>query len=141
MDEEKIINHLQLIQEPIGRMSSTSAVYKGFSAAILAGMATASYTDINQWAMMIAFVPILSFLSLDIYYLRTERKFRYLYEQIRNEQCIPNYSIRTALQKDEIKKAKAGIVSCICSPSILLFYVPILACCALLVRLKFIQML
>ncbi|GAA6479576.1 hypothetical protein ACG0Z4_10360 [Enterocloster aldenensis] len=141
MDEEKIINHLQLIQEPIGRMSTTSAVYKGFSAAILAGMATASYTDINKWAMLIAFIPILSFLGLDVYYLRTEKKFRFLYEQVRNCGCAPDYSVRTALQKQELKKAKAGIWDCLCSPSIWLFYVPILVCSGFLVALKFMDVL
>ena len=50
--EEKIA-YLQLLQEPISRMSSTSAIYKGFSSAILAGLASASFSDISLWAMII----------------------------------------------------------------------------------------
>ena len=123
MDENKIA-YLQMIQEPIGRMSTASAIFKGFAAAIVAGIAALSYCDVNTCILGLSFVPVLLFALLDIYYLQLEKKYRYLYEQVRTGEHEVDFSMK--LSKDK-KAAKARIWDCIKSPSIWLFYPTMIA--------------
>lgn len=118
------VEYLQMIQEPICRMSTISAIFKGFAATIVSGIAAISYTDVNIWILALSFIPVFLFLALDIYYLKLERKYRYLYEQVRTEAHEINFSM--VLTKDN-KAARARIVDCIVSPSIWLFYPAMIA--------------
>ena len=128
--------HLQLLQEPIGRMSTISSIFKGFSAAILAGLASASIADINIWALMIGLLPLFSFLVLDIYYLRIEKSLRYRYNMIAKDKAKVDFMINPKLNKKEKKEAKARVMDCLKSPSIYLFYGPVLLCAIALFILK-----
>ena len=123
MDENKIA-YLQMIQEPIGRMSTASAIFKGFAATIVAGIATISYCEVNTWVLGLSFVPVLLFALLDIYYLQLEKKYRYLYEQVRTGTHAVDFSME--LPKDK-KAAKARVRDCIKSPSVWLFYPAMIA--------------
>ena len=69
------IEYLQMIQEPICRMSTISAVFKGFAATIVAGIAALSYNDVNPLVLALSFIPVLLFFALDMYYLRLESKY------------------------------------------------------------------
>lgn len=73
------LGYLQLIQEPICRMSTISAIFKGFAAAIVGGIAMISFKYINLIVLGLSFLPVFAFAMLDIYYLKLEKKFRYLY--------------------------------------------------------------
>lgn len=117
--KEGKVEYLQLIQEPICRMSTISAIFKGFAATIVAGIATLPYKDLNTWILLLSFIPVLSFAILDIYYLQLERKYRYLYEQVRKDAHDIDFSMDIHCDK---KAARARIRDCIKSPSIWLFY-------------------
>lgn len=121
-NEEKKIAYLQMIQEPISRMSTSAAIFKGFSATIVAGIATITYKDLNIWVMALSFLPVLAFAVLDVYYLMLERKYRFLYEQVISGEHKINFSMHPILTKGEKIKARARIRDCIKSPSIFLFY-------------------
>ena len=123
MDENKVA-YLQMIQEPIGRMSTASAIFKGFAATIVAGIAALSYSEVNTWVLGLSFVPALLFALLDIYYLKLEKKYRYLYEQVRTDEHEVDFSMK--LTKDN-KAAKARVSDCIKSPSVWLFYPAMIA--------------
>ena len=118
MDEHKIA-YLQMIQEPISRMSTASAIFKGFAATIVAGIATLTYRDVNIWILGLSFMPVLLFALLDIYYLKLEKKYRYLYEQVRTDEHKVDFSMKLTVDDNA---AKASILGCIKSPSIWLFY-------------------
>ena len=136
-DNTDLIAHLQLYQEPISRMSSISAIFKGFSAAILAGLASASFTEISKWALLIGLMPLVSFLCLDIYYLMLEKRLRYKYKMVANGKEKIDFLIKPRIEKIEKKDAKAGVIDCLKSPAIYLFYIPVLLCAAALVIMKF----
>lgn len=121
-DDEKKIEYLQMIQEPICRMSTISAIFKGFAATIVGGISAISYKDVNLWILGLSFLPVIAFAALDIYYLQLERKFRFLYEQVRLEKQDPDFSMRLTNDPVEIISAKAGFWDCVKSPSIFLFY-------------------
>ena len=120
--ENNQIAYLQMIQEPIGRMSTNSAIFKGFAAAIVAGVATVTYSAVNVWVLGLSFLPVLAFAILDVYYLTLERKFCFLFEQVRKGEQDIDFSMKLTTDPVEILRAEARAWDCMKSPSIYLFY-------------------
>lgn len=120
--EEGKIEYLQMLQEPICRTSTISAIFKGFSATIVAGITALSYNDINVCVLGLSFLPVIAFAILDIYYLMLERKFRFLYDQVRKNKHDIDFCMKLTSDAAEIKFAKARIFDCLKSPSIYFFY-------------------
>ena len=114
--------YLQMLQEPICRMSTISAIFKGFAATIVAGISAISYSTTNVWILGLSFLPVLAFAVLDIYYLKLERKFRFLFDQVHLDQPTIDFSMKLTNDPLEILSAKARTWDCIKSPSIYLFY-------------------
>lgn len=117
--KEGKVEYLQMIQEPICRMSTISAIFKGFAATVVAGTAALPYNEVNTWILGLSFAPVILFAFLDIYYLRLEKQYRFLYEQVRSD--IHEIDFSMELTKDN-KAAKSRICDCVKSPSIWLFY-------------------
>lgn len=122
VNSEDKLGYLQLIQGPICRMSTISAIFKGFAATIVAGIAMISYEEVNVLVLGLSFLPLLAFFALDIYYLKLERKFRLLYNQVVDGIHPIDYSLKLKFTKEELRDAKATNWECIKSPSIYLFY-------------------
>ena len=114
--------YLQMLQEPICRMSTISAIFKGFAATIVAGISLISYSTTNLWVLALSFLPVLAFAILDVYYLKLERKFRFLFDQVRLDKHEIDFSMKLTNDPLEIISAKATTLDCIKSPSIYLFY-------------------
>ena len=114
--------YLQMLQEPICRMSTISAIFKGFAATIVAGISLISYSTTNLWVLALSFLPVLAFAILDVYYLKLERKFRFLFDQVRLDKHEIDFSMKPTTDPLEIISAKARTFDCIKSPSIYLFY-------------------
>lgn len=121
MSEDKKA-YLSLIQEPIGRMSTASSIFKGFAATIVTGIAALSYSSINIILLVVSFIPILTFAALDIYYLRLEKMYRGLYDDVLNDEHPVNFSMAIPTDAAFKKRAKLSIWQCMKSPSIWLFY-------------------
>lgn len=128
--------YLQMLQEPICRMSTISAIFKGFAATIVAGISIISYETTNIWILALSFLPVLAFTIMDIYYLKLERKFRFLFEQVRNDQHPIDFSMKLTNDPLEIISAKARTWDCLKSPSIYLFYPLMIAVLITVVLLK-----
>ena len=131
--DDKRIAYLQMIQEPICRTSTTSAVFKGFAATIVAGISALAYSDVNVFVLILSFLPVCLFLCLDLYYLKIERRFRYLYEQVRTNEKDVDFSMSINVSD---KKAQARVIDCVKSPSIWLFYPIMIAILVVVVILK-----
>ena len=121
MSNDKL-QYLQAIQQTIGRMSTNSAIFKGFAAAVTSGIIMPSYEGMNIWLLVLSFTPTIAFFALDVYYLSLERRFRYLYEQIRTDQHDVDFSMRLPNEPLDLLVAKARLWDCIKSPSIWMFY-------------------
>ncbi len=134
--KEGKVEYLQMIQEPICRMSTISAIFKGFAATIVAGIAVISYCEVNLLVLGLSFLPVLSFAVLDIYYLILERKFRFLFDQVRLEKKEIDFSLKLTKDPIEIRQAKARVRDCIKSPSIFLFYPLMLLILSIVLILK-----
>ena len=129
--------YLRMIQEPICRMSTVSAIFKGFAATIVSGISLISYSKINIWILGLSFLPVLVFAVMDIYYLGLERKFRFLFEQVRNDKNAIDFSMKLTDDPLEIISAKASVWECIKSPSIYLFYPVLLLILIIVLILKY----
>lgn len=128
-DTGEILSYLQMIQGTIDRMATSSAIFKGFTATIVAGgVSVISFLDVNGWILFLSFIPVLCFMSLDVYYLQLERRYRFLYEQVRTNQKDLDFNLRPPQVKEILiidDKENVRIWSCLKSPSIALFYIPI----------------
>lgn len=137
---ETAITYLQMIQATIDRMSTSSAIFKGFAATIVAGVSAISFGDINKWILLLSFTPVLCFLILDVYYLRLERRFRYLYDSVRMGEKEVDFDLRPPKVRDILetnRKANVTIAACIKSPSILWFYIPMILICFIVTIMNF----
>ena len=135
MSEDKRA-YLQMLQEPICRMSTISAIFKGFAATIVAGISAISYASTNIWVLGLSFLPVLAFAVLDVYYLKLERKFRFLFDQVRMDKHEIDFSMKLTNDPLENISAKARTWDCIKSPSIYLFYPWMIAILVVVMILK-----
>lgn len=111
-----------MLQNNISRMSTTSAIFKGFSATIVAGIAMISYQQQHTVVIILSFVPVIIFAVLDSYYLKLERKMRYLYSLVRDGKHITDFNMDINVEKKDYKRARLRIVDIVKSPSICIFY-------------------
>jgi len=75
--------HLEFVQNAITRMASNSFLLKGWTVTIAAALFALAAKDTNRRFAELALFPSLTFWGLDAYYLRQERLFRRLYDELR----------------------------------------------------------
>jgi hypothetical protein len=80
---EDRIKHLEFIQNAIGRMAGNSFLLKGWSVTLAAALVALAAKDTDLRFSVLALIPPLIFWGLDAYYLRLERLFRALYDDVR----------------------------------------------------------
>ena len=131
MDEK--LKHLEMIQNIVNRMASSSFLLKGWTVIFVAAVLGFSLKDSNAPYLWIAAIPACSFWALDGFYLRREKLFRKLYEKVRKSKSDDlDFSMDTSLVEHEVKNW-----FCVCrSKTIWLFHLPILAVIILVVCLK-----
>jgi hypothetical protein len=76
------IKHMEMIQAVVGRLAGNSFLIKGW-AITLAGVFFGFAVKDLAWDLALAgFLPTLAFWIVDAYFLRSERLFRALYDQV-----------------------------------------------------------
>ncbi|SDG83419.1 MULTISPECIES: hypothetical protein [unclassified Duganella] len=75
--------HLEFIQASIGRMSGNLFLLKGWSVTLIAALFALAAKDTNKAYIVVAYFPLFIFWFLDGYFLAMERRFRSLYEHVR----------------------------------------------------------
>lgn len=83
---EQKIKHLEMTQDVIKRMASNSFQLKTWTIGILSAIVTLMDKSQANYFMPIITVPIFLFWGLDAYFLRLERLYRQLYEDVRQRQ-------------------------------------------------------
>ena len=94
--------HLEFIQATISRMSGNLFLLKGWSITLIAALFALAAKDTNRAFIVVAFFPLIIFWFLDGYFLSMERRFRSLYEHVRQlrEEDI-DFSMNTETYKNE----------------------------------------
>lgn len=91
------LKHLELIQNIINRMASNSFLVKGWCVTLVSVLLALESQSSNAKYLLVALLPALMFWILDAYFLRQERLFRKLYDEVRilDEKTI-DFSMNTS---------------------------------------------
>ena len=81
--DEAFTKHLEFIQNIINRMSNNSFLLKGWNVTVSSAILALIIGNPNPLFAIVALLSSLSFWGLDAYYLRQERLFRSLYDDLR----------------------------------------------------------
>ena len=118
--KDQVIKHLEMIQGIINRLGNNSFLIKSWSMTlIVAAMVLIARHDLqNPYIVLVFILPILGFWILDGYFLRQERLFREVYDEIRQQD-------HTDFKMDVIKhknKPKCSRISAMFSITLFIFY-------------------
>ncbi|MFF3864164.1 hypothetical protein [Micromonospora sp. NPDC001898] len=80
------VKHLELIQAIVTRLGNNSFLIKGWTLAIGSAFFVVATNRLSWKIVAVAFAPIVIFWMLDAFYLRQERLFRKLYDEVRRPQ-------------------------------------------------------
>ena len=75
--------HLDFLQGAINRMSGNLFLLKGWTVTLIAALFALAAKDSNLIYAALAYFPLLTFWTLDGYFLAQERCFRALYDHVR----------------------------------------------------------
>jgi len=76
------LEHLKMVQGVISRMAQNSFLIKGWSVTLTVGVLAGAAASKDPRLALLALLPALVFWGLDAFYLRQERLFRALHENI-----------------------------------------------------------
>lgn len=117
---EKVIKHLEMTQAVINRLGSNSFLLKGWSMTVIVAtmVLIARYDMQNPCLVLAVMLPVLGFWILDGYFLRQERLFRQVYDEVRQQDD-------TDFKMDVIKhvnKPQCSWLSAMLSVTLVIFY-------------------
>ena len=99
---DKKIKHLELIQGVVNRLSTNSFLLKGWSVVLVSALFALSAGDSNAAFVFLAYIPASVFWGLDGYFLCEEKKFRKLYDRVRQlEEAEIDFSMDTTGVEDQ----------------------------------------
>lgn len=112
--------HLDYIQAVIGRMSSNLFLLKGWGVTLIAALLALAAKETDGTHLTIAYFPLVIFWLLDGYYLSQERRYRALYDYVREiEESKVDFSMSTL----QFANARGGSwVAALTSKTIVIYY-------------------
>lgn len=114
---ERKLKHLEMIQGVINRLSTNSFLLKGWSVVIVSAFFALSAPTQQIDFIYLAFFPAFIFLGLDGYFLWTERRYRDLYDKVREQDAEAiDFSM------DAKKASSKKLLGAIFSPTIIIFH-------------------
>ncbi len=114
------IKHLEFVQTIISRQAGNSFLLKGWALTVAAALYGFAASHLNWRIATIGFLPAIAFWLLDAYFLRQERLFRCLYDDIRKaDTCVGLFSMNTQPYK---RRAGMGWRKVIFSYTLAIFY-------------------
>lgn len=126
-DRPNLIKHLEFIQITIVRMAANSFVIKGWTVTLVAAILAFTSKDANANAASIALIPAVMFWSLDAYYLKTEREFRTLYDQVRQSPPKDDLDVDFSLDVSKLKTKTPSTLRVAFTRTIAPFYTALVA--------------
>ncbi len=83
MKMENKLKHLEMLQFIISRMARNSFLLKGWNVVLVSAIFALASTETKASLVFLAYLPAAMFWLLDGYFLRQERLFRKLYDEVR----------------------------------------------------------
>lgn len=129
------LKHLELIQGVIDRMGSNSFRLKGWAVVLVSAILILVAREDAYGLAFIGLVPVGAFWGLDAYYLRQERLFRSLYDQVRE---LDAEKIDFSMDTSSFTEPRLSWRSALLSKTLRTFYIAIAI--ALVVAVAFSQL-
>ncbi len=123
---ESIAKHLELIQNIINRMNANSFQIKEWTVVLVSATLALFASTKNNHFILVGIFPSVMFWFLDAYYLRQERKFRGLYNDVAGISENPKQIKRFAMKPDLYVKGEYSYWNAFRSTTIGRFYLPII---------------
>ncbi|KAB2973236.1 hypothetical protein F8R89_15105 [Streptomyces sp. SS1-1] len=116
------IKHLEFIQATISRLGTNSFLVKGWALTLAAGLLALSASRLSWHLAAVGVVPLVCFWYLDCFFLRQERAYRRLYDEVRRPgSTVEPLSMNVASQLGTMPWREVWF-----TPTLLLFYTPLL---------------
>jgi hypothetical protein len=115
------VKHLEMLDSVISRIAGQGASLKNYCITLTTAACGFAITLQKPVVALLSLVPVIVFALLDAQYLRLERRFRAVFEDVRlgNWKSVPSFDMRTA------SALKASYWSALSSWSIAIFYAPL----------------
>ena len=129
---ENKVKHLEMIESIIERMANNSFLLKGWAITLVVALFALADKQFEQRYILITFLPIIFFWFLDSYYLYLEKKYRALYNCVRQKEDDDiDFNM-------DIKSIKVCYCKCLINISESLFYIPFIVLIFILMKILFI---
>ena len=123
--------HLEFIQAAINRMAGNLFLLKGWTITLIAALFALAARDANNLYFLIAYIPAVMFWVLDGYFLSQERRFRSLYDDVRQR---PEGQIDFSMSTEPYKKQHSWLGG-IFSRTLILYYGVLIGTMAIIMNL------
>lgn len=129
------VKHLEFIQNVVNRLAGNSFSIRGSSVTLVSALFALAAKDANPLYAVIAGLPALCFWGLDAYYLRQERLFRGLYDQVRAPPSAadPANPSTDEFSMDTSRVTRPGWLRTALSRTLLAFHLPIVVAAGVIV--------
>lgn len=127
------LKHLEFIQLVITRMNVNSFLIKGWAMTVFAALYALSAKDSNFTYILITFITIPIFWSLDGFYLSKENRYRKLYNEVIDKK---EEDIDFNLDATKFKNGKCNWFLCMFTYTLFLFYFMLLLITFLIIKNK-----
>lgn len=119
------VEHLKMIQSIIDRMGNNSFMLKGWGIGVMIAIFAFAGKGKEAECVIFTIIPLIIFWLLDSYYLFLERKYRDLYNEVRNKD---KNEINFDMNPNEVKIKlsdvnKKSYFSAIFSKTTMMFYI------------------
>ncbi len=126
------VAHLQIIQGVINRLSQNSFLLKGWAVVLVSGLFALAAGNSEILFVYLAYFPAIAFWCLDAYFLRQERLYRALFDEMREvEDADVDFSMDTRSVADKVAPwCKVAV-----SPTISAFHLTLIGAVALVMAI------
>ena len=114
--------HLQMIQGVIDRMAKCSFQLNGWSVTLAVALEVFLKSEASPAYLFVRALPVVAFWLLDAWYLKGERLFRHLLDDVRKKNGPADFSIDLAA----FKNSAPSLPTAAASPTSLGFYGPVI---------------
>lgn len=120
------IKHLEFIQNIIVRMAKNSFSLKGWTVTLVSGLfMVGSIIGTNILVCLVVLLPIIVFWILDSYYLLQERRYRALYNKVKDmDENHIDFDLNA--NQEQFKGGKNSMRNCLFSKTEIPFYLSLL---------------
>lgn len=126
------VAHLQIIQGVINRLSQNSFLLKGWAVVLVSGLFALAAGNSEILFVYLAYLPAIAFWCLDAYFLRQERLYRALYDEVREiEDANVDFSMDTRPVAHKVAPWRRVAVS----PTISAFHLTLIGAVALVMAI------